>query len=474
MNSRSTKRPPVRHRWINRGVVLLSGIGVYFLFQTYLTNALGLPPGQHPTPDRSAVLEELKAAPTPATPAAAPVETSYRPLLAQASLAAIPLHTKEIIKAMDEGVWPPPSDFKPTVPKGLESAVRFWEMIYATYDSNQVVFHDTKDLSLVYGALDFNPVMASPNLNAVTKERFRNRAVADEEKRLQALLETLASDPQTPLHDPRDLRIRKLLGPKPDPEWIRTLADPDRIRSQTGLKDRFARALATSGLYMKEMETIFDSYGLPWPLTRMVFVESMFRLDAVSHSGAVGLWQFMRGTAKRYMTVNNYIDERYDPFTATHAAARLFLDNYRELKSWPLTVNAYNVGRGRMRQAVEQVGTTDISTIIHHYSHPDYGFASRNFYPEFLAAFRVEQNAHHYFGSIRTESPLEYEVVNLPKGVRLTDLASMTQTTTDTLFALNPALRRSWWRDVRPLPARSRVRVPKGMALRVEEYFAVQ
>lgn len=473
MNSLSTKKVSTQHRWITRAVVLASGIGVYLLFQTYLTNALGLPPQQSPIPERSTA-ENLQIEAT-APPAIASEPRGTEPdLLAQATLAAIPLHSQALMKAMDETVWPPAAVFNPTVPKGLESAVRFWEMIYASFDSNQVVFHDTKDLSLVYSVLDFNELMAAPNLSAVAKEKYRNRAVAEEENRIYATLQKLADDPKVALDNPRDRSIRNLLGPNIKSDEIRRLADTDRIRSQTGLKDRFARALATSGLYMKEIENIFSSYGLPRPLTRMVFVESMFRLDAVSHSGAVGLWQFMRGTAKHYMTVNNYIDERYDPFVATHAAARLFMENYRELKSWPLAINAYNVGRGRMHQAVNQLGTTDITTIIHHYSHPDYGFASRNFYPEFLAAYRVEQNSHHYFGNIEMRPSLEYDVVDLPKGVRLTDIASLTGVPTDNLYILNPALSHSWWRDSRPLPAHSRVRVPKGTAFRVEESFAAR
>ena len=82
------------------------------------------------------------------------------------------------------------------------------------------------------------------------------------------------------------------------------------LRTQQGLADEFARAAERADTYLPYMERIFKNRGLPHELTRIAFVESMFNREALSKVGASGVWQFMPDTARLYMTVNSYIDER--------------------------------------------------------------------------------------------------------------------------------------------------------------------
>jgi membrane-bound lytic murein transglycosylase D len=140
---------------------------------------------------------------------------------------------------------------------------------------------------------------------------------------------------------------------------------------------------------MPVFEEIFESYGVPREVSRLVFVESLFNERAFSKSGAAGLWQFMPGTARHFMTVNHQIDQRYDPILSTHGAARLLLKNYQILGSWPLAINAYNSGAANLQRAITTLGSRDISRIITNYKGGSYAFASRNFYPSFLAALEV-------------------------------------------------------------------------------------
>ncbi len=141
----------------------------------------------------------------------------------------------------------------------------------------------------------------------------------------------------------------------------------------------------------------------------MVFVESMFNPQAKSKVGAYGLWQIMPNTAKLYgLNVDENVDERGDTRRATHVAAQLLAENYRSLQSWPLAINAYNSGQGTLQAAIRQLGTRDIGTIIQQFRGGVYGFASRNFYPSFLAALEVYNNYPRYFGTLRRESSLSY------------------------------------------------------------------
>src|SRR5262245_20063059 len=134
------------------------------------------------------------------------------------------------------------------------------------------------------------------------------------------------------------------------------------------------------------METIFEREGLPVALTRLPLVESCFNVRAYSKVGAAGIWQFMPSTGRYYLRIDNAVDERRDPVTATVAAATHLKGNYEVLHSWPLAITAYNYCRAGMANAVSTVGSSDIVDIIQHYHGPAFKFASRNFYAEFLAA----------------------------------------------------------------------------------------
>src|SRR5205823_9329759 len=129
-------------------------------------------------------------------------------------------------------------------------------------------------------------------------------------------------------------------------------------------------------------------------------VESSFENRALSSAGAAGIWQFTRGTGKLYMSVNKKLDERLDPAKATRSAARLLHDNYNALGSWPLAITAYNHGRAGMMHAQSEVGSSDLTKVIQDYKGPLFGYASMNFYSEFIAAVDVYDHYQDYFGEL--------------------------------------------------------------------------
>jgi membrane-bound lytic murein transglycosylase D len=124
-------------------------------------------------------------------------------------------------------------------------------------------------------------------------------------------------------------------------------------------------------------------------LAALPMVESSYNPQAYSKAGAVGLWQFIRSTGKQYLTIKRKRDDRRDPIRATEAAAHLLRHNYETLGSWPLAITAYNHGREGILTARAAVGSSAIEEIIARYNGPRFGFASRNFYAEFLAALEV-------------------------------------------------------------------------------------
>lgn len=343
--------------------------------------------------------------------------------------------------------------------EGLRPEINFWKAIFATYTTKQVVFHDPEDLSRVYSALDFADLESS-GLSKVEIAQRRREAVDQEVERLRNLfLELYARAGNAAGMSKEEGRIARLFGSAPDPAVLLAAAADGRIRSQTGLRDRFERGLEISRRYLPLMERIFRAESLPISLTRLPFVESSFNVAAYSKVGAAGLWQFMPSTGRLYMTVDNFIDERRDPLASTIAAAKHLKRDYDALGSWPLAVTAYNHGRGGVARAAATVGSRDLVKIVREYRGPSFGFASRNFYAEFLAALEVERMASRHFGEIAAESELKLDIATVPVNATFSSLAAAAKVDRSTLAELNPALSSALISD--------QVAVPRGYGLRL-------
>ena len=110
-----------------------------------------------------------------------------------------------------------------------------------------------------------------------------------------------------------------------------------------------------SGRYFPVIEKRLRENGLPEDLKYVAVVESGLRAHAGSAKGAIGFWQFMKATGKKYgLTINRHIDERRNIFTATEAAIRFFKKLYGLTGSWALAAAAYNMGERGLLNAVKQ------------------------------------------------------------------------------------------------------------------------
>src|SRR5690606_16787445 len=127
---------------------------------------------------------------------------------------------------------------------------------------------------------------------------------------------------------------------------------------------------------------------------------------------------------------------------------------------WPLAITAYNHGRKSMMRAVREVGSTDLGDIIDYYQGRTFGFASGNFYAEFVAAVLVEKNSEKYFGKIKRDPPLKFVEARLPHYISLRDLVSFLKLDSRALAELNPAFSRAVIRGNRLIPKGYRLRTP--------------
>ena len=339
---------------------------------------------------------------------------------------------------------------EPDFPKspGLVPKVDFWKRIYSEVDTDHGLLHDSRDLRVVL------EVTSAPG---DLSRRGRERRVKARRAHFKALLRRLAAGKRTGL-SAEEARVLALF---PKGVTDATLRESSRrIRFQRGQADKFQKGLIRQGRWEGYMRQVFLDRRLPEELAALPHVESSFNPAARSHVGASGLWQFTRSTGRLYMRVDHVVDERNDPYLSTVAAARLLRANHDRLGTWPLALTAYNHGPAGMARAVRKLGTHDIEKVIDKYKSRTFGFASRNFYCEFLAALEVQQNATSYFGELRRDPPDRPEIVVMKHFVKASDLAALFGTGTDALRQANPALRSPVWTGQKYVPKGYPLRVP--------------
>jgi len=333
-------------------------------------------------------------------------------------------------------------------PPALERDVQFWVRVYTEINTNAGFLHDQRNLAVVYDTMRF-----APN----TPSRERQRQIDDARDRYIGALRRLAAANGGTV-SAEDQRIREMWGAEGTPE--RLLEATADIRFQLGQSDRFREGLVRAGAWEAHIAETIANLGLPAELAVLPHVESSFNPAAYSKVGAAGLWQFMRSTGRRYMRIDNAVDDRMDPFRSTEAAAQLLSYNYRLLGSWPLALTAYNHGAAGMRRAKEAMGTDDIVRIVRGYKSPTFGFASRNFYVSFLAALEIDQNPEKYFGTIERMTEAKFHEVEVPAYVPMSSIERALNIRRETLRALNPALLPTVWNGNRHVPKAYKLRLP--------------
>ncbi len=340
-------------------------------------------------------------------------------------------------------------------PPEMEHQIRFWRHIFTTYSQHQTLVHDTVDLDKIYTVLDFRSY--ADTLGPIAAEQARKDTTEGEIARIRALLLRFNDGTPRAAFHPDEQRIYDIFRNDPDP--YKFLRAAEGVRSQRGIRERFGSGFRTSRMYLPEMERIFRDEGLPVELTRLPLIESCFDVSAYSKVGAAGIWQFMPATGRLFMEVNDRVDERRDPIASTRAAARYLSRAYHRLGTWPLAITSYNHGPNGIARAVDATGSRDIAYIVKYYDGPAFGFASRNFYAEFLAALDIEKHSERYFGRMPADRLPATRTVMLDRSVDIFAAAQLARTRNYVLADLNPAL-------LGPVVS-GRVRIPAGYGLRL-------
>jgi membrane-bound lytic murein transglycosylase D len=211
-----------------------------------------------------------------------------------------------------------------------------------------------------------------------------------------------------------------------------------------------------SSRYLGMMREVLKSRGMPEDLAFTAMIESGFNPVAVSRAGAVGLWQFMAGTARRYgLRVDKWVDERRDPEKSTFAAAAYLNDLYRQFGSWWLAQAAYNAGEMSVTRAIKATGSKDFWVLAQsRFLHRE----TKEFVPQIQAAAVIGRDPLRYGFDTRDATIVGFEKVSVPASTSLKWLAQSSGVSFDTLRSLNATL----VRDMTPPDGRYELRVPLG------------
>ncbi len=335
-------------------------------------------------------------------------------------------------------------------PASLEPAVGFWIKVYTEVTTNQGYIHDAVEMSIIYEKMD---------LPALGSNSERGSLATNAKFRYVKALKALGNGKRSNLSD-TEARALAAWPKGTSSQAFRVAAE--NVRFQLGQSDRFKEGLVRSGQWKPHIRRVLAEYGLPQELEVLPHVESSFNPSAFSKVAAAGMWQFMPVTARDFMRVDHVVDERMDPFIATEGAVKLLKRNYSLTGTWPLALTSYNHGTGGMMRAAKVTGTKDIGTIVRKYNGTAFGFASRNFYASFLAALEVDRHAERYFGSVRLDSPTNYDTVAVREYIPAKALAQSAGISLDDLKQHNPALLATVWSGEKYIPRGYQVRVPRG------------
>jgi membrane-bound lytic murein transglycosylase D len=290
------------------------------------------------------------------------------------------------------------SDFENRVPDEFkikpyfESNILFWFKIYSLYSSTELVIHDSQNLDLVYSVIDFSPLTKS-QLSYFGRHNLVESITKDKVSEIKNAIESLSfKDPSSPIEKAIFNSIKNHFPTIPTSRTEKVKFFKSRslsVRGQTGQRDKILQGTIFYDPFSEFIENLFFIAGEPIELRSIPFLESSFNIKAESKVGALGVWQFMPIIANAFLPkLNPHLDYRLSPMITAVAAVHLLQQNKKILKSWDLAITAYNSGTLHLLKAnrkLSDVDKVDLETILKSYKHPHLGFASKNFYSEFIA-----------------------------------------------------------------------------------------
>lgn len=195
------------------------------------------------------------------------------------------------------------------------------------------------------------------------------------------------------------------------------------------------RVLGLSQYYLPMFEEILDQYNIPKELKVMAIIESGLDPTASSRANAKGIWQFMFRTALQYdLKITSFVDERFDPVMATHAAAKYLSDAYTIFGDWALAISSYNCGTGNVNKAIRRAGSREFWDI-----YPYLPRETRGYVPAFVGALYLMNYYKDYkLEPAATNLPVEVDTFQIRKNLHFRQVSELVGVPMETIKSLNP------------------------------------
>ena len=215
--------------------------------------------------------------------------------------------------------------------------------------------------------------------------------------------------------------------------------------------------------------------NLPEILEYLPVVESNYKTSAKSKSGAIGMWQFMANSVYPFLVLDDFVDERLDPWKSTEAALKKLTENYNYFNDWLIAIAAYNCGVGAMNKILRKAEKKDFWYLVDKKLLPQ---QTADYVPKLIAIADLAINSEYYqinlpnhneeYEMLINEKNGDFDYIMVEKAYSLKQLASEMRMDYETLKKLNPSFVRGMTYPVK----KSEIRLPLGMKKSAEDAIA--
>lgn len=411
--------------WLGGGLLLCAaGAGTGFAVRALRTPAASAPSIAAAASPTATAPHDVTTAPRalPPKPASCPLTPSDPPWLA---------------------VTPPLAPAPPVEPTSLARRVELWRRVWGELGDHQHLLVDERRPWVVHAEVDCRELFNGADQDA--SKASCGARIADARRAVQKQLKKGAGS--------RAL-IKRYDG---DKKLARTAAK--NLINLQGRKDALARAQARAAPHLGHTEGLFELAEVPRIYARAAIVESLWRPEALSRSGAAGAYQFMPKTGAQFLLVDEgVVDERLDPLRSAWAAAHYMSLMSRDLREWPLVLTAYNTGPARLKRVMKARRTRDLGKIADAGDFGEFGFDGQNYYAQIVAIGQLTASARF------EPEPVVGRALRLDQALAFNELAACVETEPAALARDNPALAQAVLDGTERVPAGYVARVPPTVA----------
>ena len=289
----------------------------------------------------------------------------------------------------------------------------------------------------------------------------------DLEEENEDLEELVTEEPPASLEDKEEKIPHQSLPGIPDE--ILQRPDVEKFRQQY-LSEKWSKLLyqylEDAMEYRLYVRKAIQEKEMPAILEYLPVVESNYKTNAKSRSGAIGMWQFMANSVWPFLTLNDFVDERLDPWKSTEGALKKLNDNYNYFQDWLLAIAAYNCGVGAMTKCLKKAQEKNYWYLVDHNLLPS---QTAHYVPKLLAIADLAMNSKYYgielpdheqeFKELINERDGNFDYLEVNKAYSITQLAQEMRIDEDSLKHLNPSFILGMTHPTK----KSQIRLPLGM-----------